>query len=203
MVKLVLRAGTGGFRASSCGLALHKVVWNGHEEVVAFMLAEMKRMICEQSSPAVQDDRGHGTTLTVEDTTTLRLAQAEYHCLIWPVLMTAIDKQNIRLVEILIPQVPSLDFEAGTVLSKAVEAKNVELVKLLLRHGTKPDITRDNGAYNVTLWAAELGLSEIVEALVDGGADLNFADGNGRTPLSLAAEKGHVQTVPGPTCAWR
>jgi ankyrin repeat protein len=195
MVKLLLRAGTGTFQSSSCGLALHEAVWNGHEEVAAYLLAEMKKMVYEELSPAVPDDIGRGTTLAMENTSTLRLSQAEYHCLLWPVLLTAIDQQNIRLVELLILEVPSLDFEPGRVLSKAAEARNVELVKLLLRHSADPDLIRASGEYNVTLWAAELGLSDIVEALVDGGADPVFVDGNGRTPLSLAAEKGHTQTV--------
>jgi ankyrin repeat protein len=71
----------------------------------------------------------------------------------------------------------------------------VELLKVLLRRGANPNITRASGEYNVTIWAAELGFFEIVEALVDGVAGPDYPDGNGRTPLSLAAEKGHAQTA--------
>jgi ankyrin repeat protein len=91
--------------------------------------------------------------------------------------------------------VPLLNIQPSLVSSKAAEAKTVELLKLLPRHGDNPDITRASGEYNLTLWAPALGLFEILKALVDGGADPDYPDGNGQTPLSLAAEKGHAHTV--------
>lgn len=41
------------------------------------------------------------------------------------------------------------------------------------------------------LWAAAQGHELVVSLLLDGGADPNSTDENGRTPLSFAAENGH------------
>ncbi|RYP70200.1 hypothetical protein DL771_005587 [Monosporascus sp. 5C6A] len=44
-------------------------------------------------------------------------------------------------------------------------------------------------------WAAEKGHKEIVQLLLDKGAEIDAKDSNSRTPLSWAAEKGHKEIV--------
>jgi ankyrin repeat protein len=43
--------------------------------------------------------------------------------------------------------------------------------------------------------ASERGSNDIVDYLVAGGANVNAADNNGRTPLQLAARNGHDECV--------
>jgi len=49
--------------------------------------------------------------------------------------------------------------------------------------------------YTPLHWAALKGHEEIVEALIDAGADLNTTNNLGRTPLHWAALKGHEEIV--------
>jgi ankyrin repeat protein len=118
-----------------------------------------------------------------------------YFSMTRPALLTAIPEGRMKFIEILLPEVGSLDnFPPGLLLLRAVRARSVELIQLLLRYGADPKITRE-GVFIATSWAAKLGYTDIVGALVDGGADPDFLDHNNRTPLSYAAEGGHAETV--------
>ncbi|RDW68810.1 uncharacterized protein DSM5745_08570 [Aspergillus mulundensis] len=123
-------------------------------------------------------------------------------------LVSAISRRwtQTTLVQMLIGEVGSLDFGYGVVLQRAVDVSSLELVKLLLRHGADPDtaIPAKNNpgvmfgntmGWNATILAAVGGKTDIVEALVEAGGDPDFLDHSGRTPLSFAAERGHVETV--------
>ncbi|KAL4866902.1 ankyrin repeat-containing domain protein [Aspergillus spectabilis] len=188
MVKLLLKAGADIFYSGSRGLALTQAVWNNCEAVAGFLLAETRRMIYEGAPQAVHDGRGHGMTFLLEDTkrrirgdrSVVQMSEEDYSQLTRPALNAAIGVQNERLVKLLVSEVGSLNHEPGKVLLRAVEVKSVDL--------TGGGIHRD-------VWAAEMGLTEIVKALVDAGANPDFLDGSSRTPLSLAAEQGHVETV--------
>ncbi|MBR5888317.1 MAG: ankyrin repeat domain-containing protein, partial [Akkermansia sp.] len=42
-------------------------------------------------------------------------------------------------------------------------------------------------------WAANIGHTECVKLLIDAGADVNRANNEGRTPLSIAEKNGHTE----------
>ena len=44
-------------------------------------------------------------------------------------------------------------------------------------------------------YACAAGHEEVVKILLDGGADPNATDGEGRSPLTYALHKGHEQTA--------
>lgn len=68
---------------------------------------------------------------------------------------------------------------------------NVEVVRLLMESGAKPTGIDNFGETPLTS-AAKRGDTQIVEALIQAGADLNAG---GRPPLAWAAEEGNVETI--------
>ena len=44
-------------------------------------------------------------------------------------------------------------------------------------------------------WASSKGHKEVVEALLQAGADASFCNSEGRSPLRAAVEEGHVEVV--------
>lgn len=78
-------------------------------------------------------------------------------------------------------------------LIEATLADNLEDVRSLLRNGIDP-----NGVYHTNTaltYAARDGFTDIACVLIDHGADVNWIDGEGVTPLILASFKGHVDLV--------
>jgi len=58
----------------------------------------------------------------------------------------------------------------------------LDVVKELCYHGANKHLT-DKGGSTVLHWATDSGNRQLVEWLLDNGADLNAADMNGWTPL--------------------
>ncbi|MBZ5607072.1 MAG: ankyrin repeat domain-containing protein [Acidobacteriia bacterium] len=88
-------------------------------------------------------------------------------------------------------------FGGRTLLHYAAGAGCLELVALLLRHGTNPDI-QDNGGHTPLYRAANECASgtgpEVVQALVRAGADVNACSGVMRaTALHMAARRGFLE----------
>ncbi|OPB46915.1 hypothetical protein A0O28_0070390 [Trichoderma guizhouense] len=69
------------------------------------------------------------------------------------------------------------------------------LVKLLLDNGAKVDFKDEKFVETPLLIAAEKGLEDIVELLLDKGADVNSFDRPNDTPLGVASKAGHYGTV--------
>lgn len=78
-------------------------------------------------------------------------------------------------------------------LIEATLAGNLEDVRSQLQAGTDPNLVyRTNTALT---YAARDGFTEIARLLLDSGADVNWIDGEGVTPLILASFKGHENLV--------
>lgn len=76
-----------------------------------------------------------------------------------------------------------------TPLHNAVEAKNAQMVELLLSHGAEVDL-RDNYTHTALHNAAWLGLIDIVKVLIKYGAEINARTQFGETPLYLVCSEG-------------
>ncbi|KAI9368541.1 ankyrin repeat-containing domain protein [Aspergillus egyptiacus] len=175
MVKVLINAGADVAHTKVFGSSVLSEIatfgCEGSEHVLAFLLPLVLRAIRIQGKGLEQ-----------------------YFKLTRTALFMAIPRGRVKFVELLLPVVGSPNFDPGALLLCAVRAQSVELMNLLLRHGADPNVATNRGN-NATLWAAEMGYTDIVEALVDGGAEPDFRNRTGRTPLSLAAEKGHIETV--------
>lgn len=58
------------------------------------------------------------------------------------------------------------------------------------------DVSRDGeGGFNALMWVGKHGAIESIRFLVDNGADVNYADRNGETPLMVAAWLGRNDAV--------
>ncbi|XP_012556375.1 ankyrin repeat domain-containing protein 17 isoform X1 [Hydra vulgaris] len=88
----------------------------------------------------------------------------------------------------------NIELGASTPLMEAATEGHVELVKLLLEHGSKVNATTATGDAALT-YAAENGHTDVVEVLIHYGANIEHESEGGRTPLMKAARAGHLCTV--------
>lgn len=89
---------------------------------------------------------------------------------------------------------PTRDEHKITPLHCAVEARDVEIVRLLLTHDADPNI-RKNGGYTPAHIAAQNGDVDILRLLIFYGADTELKTEEGKTPLDLAQEASHTEAV--------
>lgn len=83
----------------------------------------------------------------------------------------------------------------GTPLEVAVDYGNLEVVRFMLEAGADPNVEPDDG-YTCLLTAIDSSTESsilIMQALIDGGADIQQAGTNGWTPLHMAAVRGYVE----------
>ena len=86
------------------------------------------------------------------------------------------------------------DDDGMTALMYAV-GSDLAKVRLLLEHGAKVDAKSKLGRTALLMASAYAGNTEIVKALLDAGADAQFADGRAWTSVVLAARTGDVELV--------
>lgn len=75
-------------------------------------------------------------------------------------------------------------------LIEATLAGDLDQVRSQLAAGTDPNLVYHTNT--ALTYAARDGFTDIAEVLIDAGADVNWIDGEGVTPLILASFKGHV-----------
>ena len=105
--------------------------------------------------------------------------------------------------------------EGETVLMTAARAGDTASVKTLLAHGGKPDATENWHGQTALMWAAMENHAEVVQLLIDAGAEvdrastkhdwvkISYSEGNvpktrdfgGLTALQLAAREGSLESV--------
>ena len=77
-----------------------------------------------------------------------------------------------------------------TPLSAAVDGNEPLAVRLLLRRGANPDLADGDGDRFPLHWAAANGHKECIQVLVSFDADTRVQDKKGRTPLTIAVQRG-------------
>ena len=76
-------------------------------------------------------------------------------------------------------------------LIEATLANDSEQVKSLLQNGTDPNLIHNTNT--ALTYAARDGFTEIAKLLIANGADINWIDGEGVTPLILASFKNNLE----------
>ena len=84
--------------------------------------------------------------------------------------------------------------DGTTPLHWAVYKVDVELIRLLLERGAKPDVMNNYGSSPLAE-AAKVGNAQLVEILLDAGADVESANQEGQTALMLAARAGSMNVA--------
>jgi len=104
---------------------------------------------------------------------------------------------SVKMMRALLPAEPDMTIRnrfGGIALIPACERGHVDYVREVLKTGIKVDHVNDLG-WTGLLEAIVYGdggepYQDIVEALIDAGADVNLADSQGVTPLAHARERG-------------
>lgn len=114
-------------------------------------------------------------------------------------IVLAVKERHIGIVKILLEQGADPNSESGDtlndgVLEIAIFWKNVAMVKLLLQHGADPN--KKDGLYLLLGSAVRKGSFEIVQALLEHGADISTPNGFGNTALHVAATGGGLDGGP-------
>jgi len=107
-------------------------------------------------------------------------------------LMRASENGEAQIVQMLLEN--GADLEATlpggvTALILAAKEGQVQVVKLLLRHKANPNafvFAPHKGVYTALMYAIGSRKMQVIEALIEAGADVNPPDMIGMTPLSLA-----------------
>jgi Ankyrin repeats (3 copies) len=108
----------------------------------------------------------------------------------------ALVRDDTAIPTLLLQRGSSIDVrsaEGATPLMNAVQGRSVEKVTFLLNHGADPNALDQRG-FTALHRAAEMGESRIVQSLLDHGA-FPHTEAQGRTPLSLAEERGEKEVV--------
>jgi ankyrin repeat protein len=82
-----------------------------------------------------------------------------------------------------------------TPLMHAARAGNVDAVNMLLLAGAQVNARESWNGQSALQWAAAEGRGAVVEALIEGGADIRQRSNAGTTPLLFAVRKGDMRSV--------
>lgn len=117
----------------------------------------------------------------------------------------AVQEGHIEIVKFLLDKGASIDYldsTGQTALHLAVQQGHAKIVKLLLEHGASPDIEDSEDDYPMLevpyipiLDAARKGDLEVINALIENGADLKVGDRNGDTALGHAFYQDHIEVA--------
>ena len=104
-------------------------------------------------------------------------------------LMWAARNGHNDLVEALIEagaDINTTSIQKMTALNYAINANNLDAIKLFIENGIDPDMVIDKYETTLLMWAAKNGHNELVEVLIKAGADINKKDKIGESALITA-----------------
>jgi ankyrin repeat protein len=102
-----------------------------------------------------------------------------------------------EIVRYLLAKGANVNFAAAktgfTALTGAIAGGYPEIVRILIDSGADVNHRYEEQEFSPLLTAAADGNSEIVEMLIEAGADVRARTKDGKTPISLAMERGHPE----------
>ena len=113
-------------------------------------------------------------------------------------LMLAANQKDAGLVELLLEHKadPNLvDARGNTALLNAVKQQSPEVVRALLAGGANPDTENSVGYPVLMIAVTDAANKEVVKVLIEGKANVNAPDPDGKTPLHWAAERKRTDLV--------
>lgn len=125
-------------------------------------------------------------------------------------LMLAAHYDQIRTVELLLSQGADVNLTSkhpvevtslhAALFGAALFGRKKDTVKLLLKHGADVNTQRGGKGWPRSGWAAlhyavGFGFEDLVESILEHGADPAIRDDQGRTPLQVAFDEGHNRII--------
>lgn len=113
-------------------------------------------------------------------------------------LMWAAANGHTPVVEFLLGEgadINAVDSDNQTALMYATTGSFVPTVEFLLANGAEVNFQSKKGRFTALTIAASGGNLEIVQLLLEHGADKSLAEGSGSTPLDRARQNGHSAVV--------
>jgi ankyrin repeat protein len=103
---------------------------------------------------------------------------------------------HVEICRMLLDHGTCKEFDDDSALIHAARANNIEIVNMLLKEGHKVDVRLDDSPYHGTplVAAARAGYKDIVTALLEKGASVNYAAPKDITPL-MSAVLGNQPTI--------
>jgi ankyrin repeat protein len=198
IVKLLLDHGADVHARDRDGwTALMHAARNGNGEAVKLLLArgaEIEAKANEgQTAVTIARQEGRGEIVALLERARTGTEDAGYG----QELARAVEQGDVAQVQALLSRggdVNARDDAGLTLLMKATIRGQLPLVKLLLQNGARVDETSLREGYSTLFWAAQEGRTEVAVALIVAGARVNELGPQG-TPLTRAAELGHLETV--------
>ena len=114
----------------------------------------------------------------------------------WAILRR-IELRGIKIEKIVDPKDPTIVYTSKGLnyFGGVCQLGYRDIALLMVRSGSVDINGKDEHGQTPLLFASYDGMIEVVQALVDAGADQNQADQIGNTPLYIASEKGHLDVV--------
>ena len=192
-------------RGGVCGTALHSASFDGHLQVVRYLLRfgvnvnvrdegndtslllaswmghrDVVQCLLEHGADVKLRDKGHNTPLS--------LAASYGHIDVVRLLLEHNADAN--------PQ----DITGSTPLHNVIQsdsfkAKRTQIVQLLLKHGANPNARNSRLKTPLHLASRNADLLDVSRLLLEHGADLYAKDEDGKTPLQLSLERGHDEVT--------
>jgi ankyrin repeat protein len=164
----------------------------------------VRELIARKADVEIQSSNGNTALITAAETGELKIVEALIEAGAdvnkpggegWTPLMYAAFKGNLPVVKKLLDakaEINAKQNNGATALTIAIEKNHCEVVKELIKRGAAVEIQFANG--NTALTAA-IDNVEMVDMLIEAGADVNKPGGEDWTPLMYAAFKGNLPVV--------